>query len=131
MFDPSTCCLKYCYDDCGSTSNEHKPHIYKLSDVVWDAYDDKEKYELARQICEYLLSSEEHKDACAKTVHSLYGELLKECGKTMDDWRLSQKHFLKAIELDPHNARMLNMYAVLHDEFEEYERIPDEYTTYV
>ena len=83
-FDPSAICLTHCYTDCLTEltcARDDKPHKYKLRDLTEG--DNSQNHEVARQICEYLLSCEEHKEKCAKYVHELYAELLRKVGCTI------------------------------------------------
>ena len=111
-FDPCAVCLTHCYTDCFMTHQiGHKPHKYKLRDLIEDKNSDNHK--LAGQICKYLLSCEQHKDRCAKYVHSLYAKLLGKVGSTIKDWKLAEEHYLKAMELNPNDFDLPNCYAVL------------------
>ena len=116
-FDPSAVCLTHCYTYCPTALTSlvnHKPHKHKLRDLIDD--DSSQNHDLARQICEYLLSCEQHKDKCAKYVHSLYAKLVEKVGHTITDWKLAEKHYLKAIELNPNDSSLYNNYAVLLDD---------------
>ena len=116
-FDPNTVCLKYCYGCCSKYRMSAatvlycaKSHKYRLSDLINEG-----KHELARQICDYLLSSKEYKDECKRYVHLLYAELLQESGKSNKDKQLAEKHYLKSIQLNPSDSDLINHYALFLD----------------
>lgn len=75
-FDPSSICLQHCYTYCwddadidDNQNHDHKPHKYKLYDLIAD--EEQKDHDLARKICEHLLSDEDHRGKCEEYVHSL------------------------------------------------------------
>ena len=121
-FGPKAFCFKHCYTYCSQSGRYlHPPHKHKLRDLIFDK--DKQNYQLARQICEYLLSSPQHKSQCERVVEPLYCRLLSDSGKTMEDWKLCEKHCLKAIEINDRDFSVHNTYAVvLEDKLKNFDK---------